>query len=758
LPTHLVDPATDRHHPVRDGLTIGRAAGCDIVVDDPMVSARHATLRRRDDGGWQVVDEGSRHGTYVGARRVTEAKLGHGDELLIGPLRLRFENRSVTAPPVSNGEVERLRAIVALTRAIGVEHSLERIAERILQTAFSLLCADRGTVIVHTPRSMGAGLTVARGRDGQPCEVGVSTNLISEVIQLGRGVITTAVDSDGRFARSQSLTAQGIRSVMVVPIVYQQEVLGLIHLDSLASASVFTQTDLEVFADVATQAGLAVKNAMLVEKVTAVEDEVAERLDRVLSDLPVGVLLLDAERRVVLSNPWFAKRAALLGDVRGGALVETLAGIDLEALAKGEGAEDVLVGTPRRVLSISAQATQYGAELVVVVRDVTQEREREARSAHKERLALIGQLAGGIAHDFNNLLVVILNCASFAESAITDDAVKEDLVQIRHAAQRAAELTRQLLIFSRREAVKPRVVEIPAIVAGMEKLLQRTLGEHIDLKTRVAAEVPRVLVDPAKVEQVVMNLVVNARDAMPTGGALQIDVESVALDGVTAKQEGLPPGRYALLRVTDNGVGMSAEVKARVFEPFFTTKEPGRGTGLGLATVYGVVHQAAGGISVRSQPGAGASFSVYFPETLAPLEAVGPLPGSGLGGNRGTILLAEDEDGVRRVSRRVLTRAGYRVLDASSGAEALSIARQHTGMIDLLLTDLVMPGMSGRELARRLKSERPGIRVLFMSGYDQGASAREATQPFLAKPFNHEELLAHVIDAVTAKAKGGEEN
>jgi hypothetical protein len=382
------------------------------------------------------------------------------------------------------------------------------------------------------------------------------------------------------------------------------------------------------------------------------------------------------------------------------------------------------------------------------VRDVTQEREREARSAHEERLALIGQLAGGIAHDFNNLLVVILNCAGFAEGGVVDQTVKEDLAQIRHAAQRAAELTRQLLIFSRREAVKPRVVELTRVVTGMEKLLQRTLGEHIDLRTNLAPSVPRVLVDPAKLEQVLINLVVNARDAMPTGGTLTLDVDSVTLEGAEAQQQNLPPGRYAVLRVTDTGVGMTAEVRGRVFEPFFTTKEPGRGTGLGLATVHGVIHQAAGSITVRSAPGVGSTFSVFLPETHAPLESPHVPVGPAVATSRGTILLAEDEDGVRRVSRRVLTRAGYRVIDASSGAEALQRAKEHAGPIDLLLTDLVMPGMSGRELAQRLRAERPGLHVLFMSGYDQGAHQRDIVQPFLPKPFNHEELLASVVDAI----------
>ena len=746
----LVEAASGRRHELKDRTAIGRDPANDICLSDGMVSPRHAEVTRGVDGRYLIVDLGSRHGLYVGTRRVADATLSDGDELLVGPIRLRFVDRPAVDPV--DDELARLRAIVDLTRAIGVEHDLERLLERILETAFQLLRADRGAIVLHSAGDPRPVLLVARTRSGEMVDAVLSTSLVSEVMARKAGLITSQADVDSHFNRSDSITGQGIRSVMVVPLVHQGDILGVIHLDSLASANVFAPPDLEIFTGIASQAAMSVKNALLVRQVQAVMTEEKKRLERVLERLPVGVVLLDAERRIELCNAWAQERLPdLSAALRDGLLVRP-GTVELD-LGPGANAQpDGSGGAPRRVYTVSSTASSDGTETVVVIHDVTEEREREQRSAHKERLALIGQLAGGVAHDFNNLLLIILNCAELVERSVVDSSVREDLGLIRQAAERAKELTRQLLAFARREVVKPRVVALPDLVESMEKMLAPMLGAHVRLRTLLARDMSPVLIDPVKLEQVVMNLVLNARDAMPGGGELSIETRAVELDEAAARAEGLPSGRYALLRVADTGVGMSPEVAARVFEPFFTTKEQGKGTGLGLATAYGVVTQAGGALSVRSKRGAGSAFSVYLPETTMRSEAdPGPTAAEAAGG-RETILLAEDEPAVRRLTKRLLVAAGYSVIDAESGTAALAAAEGRS--IDLLLTDLVMPGMSGRELSRRLLQRRPGLPVVYMSGYVRDDVALDAGSRtwFLSKPFTVDELYARIREALAARA------
>src|SRR5262249_4583356 len=643
-------------------------------------------------------------------------------------------------PPAADNEVARLRAMVDLSRAIGVEHDLQRLAERILDTAFQILPADRGAIMLCSPQTRRAFLTVARQRGGGTADLVVSTRIVSEVMSRKAGLITSQADVDSRFSRSESIIGQGIRSVMYVPLLYQDDLLGLMRLDSMAAVNVFAPRDLELFSAIGSQAAMAVQNALLVKQVQDVVAEEKKRLERVLESLPVGVMLLDADRNVELANAWAQERMHLL-QPRAQPAGARFGTMDLERGAVA--AADIHVGEPRRTFSVTSNAFSDAGETVVVIRDVTDEREREAKSAHKERLALIGQLAGGVAHDFNNLLMIILTYAGFVEATVEDADVRGDVAQIRQAAQRAAELTRQLLAFSRREAVKPRVVEVARVVEGMEKMLRRALGQHIQLATRLAPDVPRVLVDPAKLEQVVLNLAVNARDAMPDGGKLVVEADAVTLDDAAARAEGLAPGRYAVLRVIDTGAGMPPEVVEHVFEPFFTTKDQGKGTGRGLAMVYGIVTQAGGGITVRSRPEHGTTFQVYLPETTRTADAE---LGQSLaaGGGRETILLAEDEEAVRRLTKRILAQAGYSVIDARSGPEALEAAARHAGPSDLLVTDLVMPGMSGRELTQRLTDARGGLPVVYISGYFGENVPGTLPMSFLPKPFTREGLLARV--------------
>jgi signal transduction histidine kinase len=384
--------------------------------------------------------------------------------------------------------------------------------------------------------------------------------------------------------------------------------------------------------------------------------------------------------------------------------------------------------------------------------------EREAlenRLHRSQRMESLGQLAGGVAHDFNNLLSVILTCAGFvAEETAGHQSVQDDVERIRGAAERAAQLTRQLLIFGRGEKTMPQVLDLNAVVADIQSLLARSIGEHVKLVVRPAASLPAICADKGHIEQVLINLAVNARDAMPDGGTLTIQPGVAYLDEeYTRLHPGISPGKYVELSVGDTGTGMSPEVAARIFEPFFTTKPLGKGTGLGLATVHGIVTEAGGSLSVHSELGRGTTFRAFFP--MAEEQAsTGPAPAAALAptGQGQTILIVEDEPDVLAVTIRMLRRNNYSVLEAATASQALSLAADHD--INLLLTDLVMPQTSGLELASRIQQLRPETPVLFMSGYspdDLGAHrALEEGAALLHKPFTEQALL-ETVHAVIAK-------
>jgi CheY-like chemotaxis protein len=371
----------------------------------------------------------------------------------------------------------------------------------------------------------------------------------------------------------------------------------------------------------------------------------------------------------------------------------------------------------------------------------------------------VGQLAGGIAHDFNNLLTVIMGRTELLLRPLKpEDPLHRGISLIRKTAGRAAELTCQLLAFSRKQVLQPRALCLNAVVSNMERMLGRVIGEDISLVTVLDPMLGRVRADPGQIEQVIMNLAVNARDAMPDGGRLTIETANVELDAARARRHaGSSAGPHVMLAVTDTGIGMPREVQAHLFEPFFTTKEPGKGTGLGLATVYGVVKQSGGYVHVYSEPGQGAAFQIYLPRVHEAVETVehettlGESP-------RGTetILLVEDEEGVRELARDILRASGYTVLDAEHGGAALLTCERYAGAIHLLVTDVVMPQMSGRELAERLTQVRPDMQVLYISGYTDDAvvrhGVREADIAFLQKPFMPDVLARKVRDVLDRPA------
>lgn len=383
----------------------------------------------------------------------------------------------------------------------------------------------------------------------------------------------------------------------------------------------------------------------------------------------------------------------------------------------------------------------------------------EERLRQSQKMEAIGTLAGSIAHDFNNLLSVILG---YAESLIEDlppgDPVRADLEQIDRAGKRAEDLTRQLLAFSRRQILQPKVLNLNLAISDMARMLERIIGEDIELSFLPAAQLGAVYVDPGQIEQVLLNLVVNARDAMPRGGKLTIETSERELDPLYLSSErlSLPPGRYVVLRVTDTGRGMDSATQGRIFEPFFSTKGPGKGTGLGLSTVHGIVHQSGGHVRVESEPGTGTTFEVYLPRhepSSQPPER--EIPAASLRGSE-TILLVEDEEQVRQLLVTILRRHGYHVLPAPTAADALLIGELHEGPIHLLLTDVVMPRTGGRELWQRLAPLRPDLKVLFMSGYTDDAIFRHGVQSsqldFIQKPASPSALLAKVRAVLDAKS------
>jgi len=403
------------------------------------------------------------------------------------------------------------------------------------------------------------------------------------------------------------------------------------------------------------------------------------------------------------------------------------------------------------VVEISSHLIQFGDQdtRLVMVTDITERKKLEEQFQQVQRLESIGCLAGGVAHDFNNLLIVINGYSQMLLKGLPEDhAMREGLTQIGEAGKRAGALTQQLLAFSRKQVIKPTVLNLNQEVADIKKMLQRLIGEDIDLVTRLAPALGNTLADASQLQQVIMNLAVNARDALPKGGTLLIETANVTFDEPYCEAHpDAHPGPYVMLGVTDNGTGMTPEVRERLFEPFFTTKPPGAGTGLGLATVYGIVKQNSGWIRVYSEVGRGTTFKIYLPQVDALLPDSRPVSKRELGGNE-TILLVEDQPEVRAFALVALQHYGYTVYSAGSGAEAVAFCRQFTEPLHLILTDVVMPGMTGRELAEQMATLRPGLPVLFMSGYTNNVishrGALRADVAYVQKPFTAESLAEKI--------------
>jgi PAS domain S-box-containing protein len=504
-----------------------------------------------------------------------------------------------------------------------------------------------------------------------------------------------------------------------------------------------------------------------------------EILQTVLDSIPLMIGFFDAQARFYYVNRYWEDALGWRVDEAGGR--DVLADLALDPRDRAAMAEFLLRGPDGwhdatvRVAGGGVAETSWAAVRladgthIAIGQDVTDRkraqaalRDREEQLRQAQKMEAVGRLAGGVAHDFNNLLMVVGGHAQFLlRRAAEDDPGRWSLEEIRKATERAASLTQQLLAFSRRQVLKPHVLDLNSVVQGVGRMLERLVGENVELVTRLGPALDPVLADATQMEQVMMNLALNARDAMPEGGVLVVETANAHLTEEDARLHSyVAPGPYVRLTVTDSGHGMDEDTLRRAFEPFFTTKPSGKGTGLGLATVYGIVKQSGGYVWASSTPGAATTFSVYLPRAVA--EAAPPAPAPAPPPERerphsGTVLLVEDAVPVRTLASRVLSDAGYTVLEAGSGAEALEVAA-HAGPIDLLLTDVVMPGMDGTELARRLRAQRPHVPVVFMSGYTGEEVDRrlaiEESAFFLQKPVPPDELLRGVREALEA-ARGG---
>ncbi len=493
--------------------------------------------------------------------------------------------------------------------------------------------------------------------------------------------------------------------------------------------------------------------------------ESEERYRKIVETANEGVWVIDAENRTTFVN---ARMAEMLGYTRdelpGRSLfdfMDAAARAQVEADIESQQHDgsnsrerDFVRKDGSRLHAFIASNALFAddgsyAGALAMVSDITEqvlqrgEKERLETQIHQqERLESVGLLAGGIAHDFNNVLAVIENYAVFAQEELTSDhPANAEIQQIRHAADRAAALTRQLLVFSRRDNIDPEIVSLNRVTEELAKLLRRTLGEHIELELDLDADLWCVEADVSQLDQVLLNLAINSRDAMPDGGRLIVRTRNVTLDAAYAQQEiDLAPGDYVRLTVSDTGVGIPAEHVARVFDPFFTTKPTGEGTGLGLATVYGIVKGAGGHVHIYSEPGIGTAASALLPRAASSGQAVTARDRPTVPPAHGeTVLVVEDEQPVRELTCRILVKHGYRVLSACDGPSALEVAAQHEGRIDLMLSDVVMPRMLGPELARALTQQRPDVQVVFMSGYTDRRDHLEV--PLIEKPFGAEDLL-----------------
>jgi two-component system cell cycle sensor histidine kinase/response regulator CckA len=669
-------------------------------------------------------------------------------------------------------------AIMAeIGRIISSTLDIEEVYEHFAEEVRKLIPFDRIVIAINNVEEKTIAFAYASGTEVPGRKVGTIIPFegsINQHIALTRSSLLVhgeeMAEYSARFPLSQPILHIGVRSMMLIPLISKDQVIGVLHFRSLQPND-YSETDLRLAERVGTQIAGAIANAQLFAERKRGEEALKKseaKFQKLFDEAPVGYMELDSEGHIVQVN---RTELAMLGYTVGEMLGQPVWKFVAEEEKARQTVKAKLAGSMQMGQNFERNYKQKGGTTLPIlikdalirdaegkvtgihstIQDITERKRAEAelealqeQLRQSQKMEAIGHLAGGVAHDFNNLLTVIKGYSQLSLSALMEgDPLKENIEEIQKASQRAADLTRQLLAFSRRQILDFKVLDLNSIVQNLNKMLRRILGEDIELVTLLREDLGKVKTDPGQMEQVILNLAVNARDAMPSGGILRIETANAELNEEYARTHlEITPGPYVILSVSDTGCGMSPEVKEKIFEPFFTTKEIGKGTGLGLSTIYGIVKQSGGSIWVDSEPGQGTLFKIYLPRVeegardLHQGEATGPIRQ----GNE-TLLLVEDEPSVRSLTARILRNQGYRVLEAANGEEALSVAQEQTQeRIDLLVTDVVMPRMGGKELADRIKILKTDIKVLFTSGYTDHAIVHQGMLDpgtnFLQKPFS----------------------
>lgn len=665
-----------------------------------------------------------------------------------------------------------------ISRIISSTPDINKVYEGFADEVKKLISFDRITVnLFNFQKDIGivsyvAGLSVPGRQSGD--FLPLSNSVAKEATSKRSSLLIEIKDENEilrRFPGVLPVLKTGIRSGIIVPLISQDQVIGSLNFQS-TRLNAYTDRDLRLAENIGMQIAGAIANAqLLMERKRAEETlRVSEaKYRQLVEQAPVWIYEVD------LNNFKFLSVNDVMCETTGYSREEFLSMSPLMILT--EGGKNELIKRNQKILSGEKvpdsveykTKTKDGREVwklvnakfiyedgkpvrsQVVAHDITERKKLEEQLLQSQKMEAIGRLAGGIAHDFNNLLTIIKGYSELSLMELKEgDPLKGRIEEIQKAGERASALTHQLLAFSRRQVMEMKVTDLNFLLGDLNKMLRRVIGEDIELMTIFSEDLGRIKVDPGQIEQMILNLAVNARDAMPSGGRLTLMTANAELDEEYAwKHLGATPGRYVMLSVSDTGVGMSPEVREQVFEPFFTTKEKGKGTGLGLSTVYGIVRQSGGTIYVDSEPGRGTTFKIYFPrvdEALAEgrkkiLEEEAPRGSE-------TVLVVEDEEEVRKLAVSILRRQGYRVLESSQGGEAFLVCKQHGGPIHLMVTDVVMPLMSGRELAERLSPLHPEMRVLYMSGYPDDAilhyGVLDEGIEYIQKPFTVEGLARKV--------------
>jgi two-component system cell cycle sensor histidine kinase/response regulator CckA len=662
-------------------------------------------------------------------------------------------------------ELER-EVMYEVTRAVTLTSDLNELLQAIHQSLRRALYAENCFVALHDPvtDSFHFPFFVSH-RDPMPealplAEIRHSATAL--VFRSGRPLLLTPIEVRRLVeAGVIKLVGEPAAAWLGVPLITPRRTIGVLVVQHFEDPAAYSQRDLHLLHSVGTQIALAIERR---QAELALRDNEA-RLRLLLERLPAVLWTTDRELRFTSSlGAGLAAMHLTSGEVVGQTLAQFFGTDDPDFPALAAHRRALQGETVRYELEWKNRYFQCHIEplrspdgtiagIIGIAIDTTERQQLEQQLHQSQKMEAIGRLAGGVAHDFNNLLTVIRGYAEvLAQQVEAQPGLLENLLEIQKAADRASALTRQLLAFSRKGVRRPELLDLNDVVAEMEPMLRRLIGEDVILRTRLAPQLEAVSADRAQIEQVILNLVVNARDAMPQGGSLSIETAPAELDETYCMHHAsVRPGRYVMLAVTDTGCGMDAATRERIFEPFFTTKKTG--SGLGLSTVYGIVRQSEGHIWVYSEPGRGTTMKIYLPAVARP-QVTTPVRDREADGGNETILLVEDEPGVRTLARRFLEHAGYHVIEASDPEAALKEAAGSARPIHLLVTDVVMPGISGRELAERIRRTRPEIRVLFMSGYTDDAVVQHGVLHrdchLLQKPFTRNSLLERVRQVLDA--------